>query len=233
MKPIAIFYHAVLSIEGRELPQSIPIIREQMKALEDSGLLDAADQLQVGINGGTEGQLPGMLIVPVFLPAKSTLTYHSQQCRNELRTLLMLEKFVKDHGDEWMVLYFHAKGCTHAPETDYAKFAGRWRRCMMKHCVENWKTAVAALEDGYEAVGAHWLTGMGHDKSQHYFAGNFLWARNSFLKTLPSVMERERIKISGIDSLESRYESEVWIGNGPRLPKFKDLETTHGFAQCP
>lgn len=103
---------------------------------------------------------------------------------------------------------------------------------MMRRCVTEWRQVVAELDAGFEAVGCHWLTGMGHDKSQHYFAGTFWWATSNFLATVPSMYLRDRIKESGIASLESRYEAEVWIGNG-RMPKIKDLETTHGFAACP
>lgn len=104
---------------------------------------------------------------------------------------------------------------------------------MMRVCVERWHECVAVLGSGVEACGAHWLTGLGHDRSQHYFAGTFFFATAGYLKTLPSIMVRDRIKQSGIDSVESRYESEVWIGNGKRLPRIKDMEPSHGFAQCP
>lgn len=218
MKPIAIFYHAVFSIEGRELPSAVPIIREQMKALEDSGLLDAADQLQVGINGGTEGQFPGSLIEPLFLLPKTKLTYHNQQCRNELRTILMLEKSVKEHGDEWLVFYHHAKGSTHPVGHDLST---RWRRCMQRHLVTNWRQCVKDLET-VESVGCHWMEPPATPATQYIWGGNFWWARNSFLKTLPSIMERARLKDSGIDALESRYEAEVFVGNGPRPPTHID-----------
>jgi hypothetical protein len=156
---------------------------------------------------------------------------HGLQSRAENLTIIEVEKFVKTHPD-WNVLYFHCKGGSHESGTSYSDFSNRWRRCMMRRCVTEWRQAVAELDAGFEAVGCHWLTGMGHDKSQHYFAGTFWWATSNFLATVPSMYLRDRIKESGIASLESRYEAEVWIGNG-RMPKIKDLETTHGFAACP
>ncbi len=92
---------------------------------------------------------------------------------------------------------------------------------MMHYCVTHWQHCVKDLES-YEAVGCHWLTGQGWDKSQHYFAGNFYWVRSEFFSTIPSIYTRKRIKDSGIASLESRYEAEVIMGNGPRLPYFKN-----------
>lgn len=218
MKPIAIFYHCVFQIEGKELPSAGPIAREQMTALENSGLLDAADQLQVSINDSPETGVPGSLVEPFFLHPKTKLTYHGQQCRTELRTILMLEKFIKENGDEWLVFYHHAKGSTHPVGHEMST---RWRRCMQRHLVTNWRQCVRDLET-VESVGCHWMEPPATPATQYIWAGNFWWARNSFLKTLPSLMERERIKVSGIDSLESRYEAEVWIGNGPRPPTHID-----------
>lgn len=66
------------------------------------------------------------------------------------------------------------------------------------------------------------MTGTDTPPGQSIWAGNFWWAKSDFLRTLPSIMNRERIKISGLGAAESRFESEVWIGNGPRLPRVRD-----------
>lgn len=225
MKPIAIFYHCVLSIEGRELPSAIPIIREQMKALEDSGLLDAADQVQVGINGETEGQFPGKLVVPLFLLRKTKFTYHNQQCRNELRTILMMQDWAQTHPD-WHALYFHAKGSSRPPGDSYGDGMNKpWREGMMKDLVTNWRQCVSDLEN-HDIVCSHWMWNMA-DGTQHIPAGNFLWVTSNFVAKLPSVYLRDRIKQDGIDALSSRYEAEVFWGNGAR-PKVKSYRPSGG-----
>jgi len=228
MKPIAIFYHSLFYLGNPpELkPNAVNIVGEQMSTLKSSGLEEAANEIHIGVNGGIESESKAM----EMFPAKSGIVYHGLESRAENLTLVMIEKWVKEHPG-WVVFYFHCKGATHAQGSDYELFSARWRRCMMKHGVTNWQAAVSELET-HDAVGCHWLTGMGSDQSQHFFAGNFWWATSDFLATLPSIYERARIKESGIASLESRYEAEVWIGNG-RMPKIKDLETTHGLAQCP
>jgi hypothetical protein len=43
-------------------------------------------------------------------------------------------------------------------------------------------------------------------------------------------MERDRIKVSGLKHPDSKYEAEVWLGNGPRVPKIKDY---HGPGWTP
>lgn len=230
MRKIAIFYHGLIELGDppEVLPNAINIIREQMDQLYISGLLAAASEFIVGINGDeTSKQIANLII-----PSEAKLVMHGLQSKAENLTIVEIEKFVKTHPD-WYVFYHHAKSCTHDPNSDYGRLGTRWRRCMARTCVLRWKECIKELEAEYEAVGAHWLTGMGHDHSQHYFAGTFFWATSNYLRTLPSIYERERIKTSGIDSLESRYEAEVWLGNGPRLPKFKDMETTHSLMNCP
>lgn len=223
---IAIFYHTLFYIGDQLRMSAVNVVREQMTQLKQSGLLDAADQFVVGINGGEESaQLANVLI-----PSKADITLHGLASRAENLTIVEIEKWVRDHLD-WAVLYFHSKGATHEPNSDYGKFAGRWRRCMMNHMVSNWRGCVDNLRDGYEATGCHWMTGLGSDKSQNIFAGNFWWATSDFLRDVPSIFLRDRIKVSGIASLESRYEAEVWIGNG-RLPKVKEL-SGHTVGQCP
>lgn len=229
MKPICVVYHGLFELGDppQVLPQAIAIVHEQMDALTDSGLLYECSEFIVGLNGSLESQRIANLVIP----SKARVVLHGLESRAENLTIIEIEKFVKTHPD-WHVLYFHAKGATHTPGSDYANFAGRWRRCMTRRCVTEWRNAVRELDNGYDAVGCHWLTGMGHDKSQHYFAGNFFWATSNFLARVPSMYLRDRIKTSGISHLDSRYESEVWIGNGP-MPKIKDLEPGHGFAACP
>jgi len=227
--PIAVFYHGLFFIGDKLLHSACHVVTGQMQAMTASGLTDGADEIIVGINGTAIESGP---LVEQCVPKKAHVTYHGLSSRSENLTLVQLERWLPYHAD-WYVLYFHAKGATHDTESDYGKFSARWRNCMMLHCVTRWQECVQLLDEGYEAVGCHWLTGMGSDKSQHLFAGNFWWAKASFLLTLPSIFKRERIKMSGIESLESRYEAEVFLGNGPRLPKVKDLEPGHGLGECP
>lgn len=215
MIPIVIFYHCVFRIDGQILPAALQIIPEQMEALKTSGLEDVASEIHIGVNDKSA-------IEEIKFPPKAKVTYHGQQCRNELRTLLLMEDWCRSRKGEAHVLYFHAKGATHSPYSPYAQtMATPWRERMMKHCIGQWRMCVAHLKK-YEAVGCHWLTGQGHDHSQHYFAGTFYWVRSSFFRTIPSITTRARIKTSGLDSEDSRFEAEVHLGNGPRLPTVKN-----------
>ena len=216
MNPIAIFYHCLFALGDPPvfLPNAVNIITDQMDHLKQSGLEDAATEIIVGINGGEESRP----IARLLLPSKAKLVMHGLQCRNECRTILTLEQWLPGHED-WYVLWFHSKGATKPPGDPLAT---RWRQCMTRHCIFNWRKCVSALDGGYDVAGAHYMHPPATPPGQHIMAGNFWFAKASFLLNLPSIMKRERIKQSGIDALESRFESEVWLGNGPRLPKIKD-----------
>lgn len=207
---ICLVYHCVFSIDNRRLPAAEAIVTSQMKALKDSGLLDAASNFFIGVNGeyGTS---------PVTLPDKATAVYHGGQCKNELRTLRILEKWLPGH-EGWAVLYFHGKGATHAIGNGNSD---AWRNCMENVVIKNWERSVRDLET-HDISGCHYMEPPETPEGQRIMAGNFWWARADYLLQLPSMMERDRIKVSGIDSPDSRYEAEVWIGNGAAKPKVKD-----------
>jgi hypothetical protein len=215
---LAIFYHCYLfSGDPPELlPNAYLVVSDQMRRLQASGLADAADEIIVGINGGIESRIA----VGQVVPFKTTIFEHGLESKCENPTLVLLERWLTRHPEEAYVLYFHAKSSSHDLNSAYGRFDWNWQDCLMRHCVDNWRQCVQDL-GAYEAVGCHWLTGQA-DGTQNYFAGTFFWARASFLRTLPSIFQRERIKMSGIASAESKYEAEVWIGNGARLPVVRD-----------
>lgn len=216
MKPIAIFYHALFFLDSPDnlIENAATIVHGQMELLKDTGLLNAASEFHVGLNGGQES----LELARLLIPSKAKITLHGLQCHNECRTLRMLEQWLPSHAD-WYVFYFHAKGCTHPAEDPLRT---RWRGCMTRNLISNWRQCVADLDAGFESVGCHWMTGAQTPPGQSIWAGNFWYAKASFLCTLPSIMKRERLKVSGLDSVDSRYEGEVWIGNGPRLPSVRD-----------
>jgi len=220
MNPIIIFYHCLfyLGDPPQLLPPALDIVSRQMNLLGTSGLLEAASEFHVGVNGGTESEIPAC----VTIPTKAQIIYHGLQSRNENLTIVMVEEWLKNHPDEAYILYFHAKGSTH-PISDPVR--NRWRGCMERNLISKWKNCVSDLATGSDAAGCHWMSWGNYPqmpKGQSIFGGNFFWAKASFLRTLPSIFSTDRVKQSGILALESRYESEVWIGNGPRLPRVRD-----------
>lgn len=212
--PIIVFWHTLFFLGDESRLANIEIVIEQADALKRSGLEDAAAEIHIGVNGGKESEF----FAQSMLPTKAKVVYHGLQCRSENRTLLMIEDWCRTHDGEAHILYFHSKGISHSKGSAYGESMSRpWRERMMRHCVWNWRQCTTDLLS-HEAAGCHWLTHQGSDFSQHYFAGTFFWVRASFFRTIPSMTTRQRIKDSGLDAAESRYEAEVHIGNGPRIP---------------
>jgi len=158
-------------------------------------------------------------ISEAVLEQRAKRVLHGLESRAENLTIVELEKWAPSHPG-WNVLYFHARGATRDSGSDYDQFIDRWRECMMRHCISNWQNCVALLDSGYDAVGAHWMP------PHRIFGGNFWWATSDYLATVEHLSERDRVKVSGIAALASRYEAEVWIGHGKRIPKTQDLHKT-------
>ncbi len=220
MKPIAIFFHGLffLGDPPRHMPNAGCIISDQITQMVNSGLWDAAEQIIFGINGGEESYVVAKSIIPN--DKKVVVTLHGLASKSENLTIVMIEEWVKTHPG-WNVLYLHAKGSSHEPNSDYAQRVSKpWREAMMADLVVNWRQCVADLDAGHDVACMVWLSDQGWDKSQHYAAGTFFWATSDFLAKLPSIYLRDRIKQDGIGAASSRFEAEVWIGNGPR-PKVK------------
>lgn len=223
--PIAVWFHGLFVI-GRPpaiLPSALPIITEQMALLKSSGLEEAAAEIHCGVNGGFES-LP--FAVSVF-PKKANIIYHGLQSRAENLTIVKLHEWCQTHPG-WNVLSFHSKGATHAPGTEYGEGSAKpWRQGMMQDLVSNWRTCVRDLDAGADIACSHWMWEMA-DGTQHIPAGNFLWIKSDFAATLPSMFLRERIQQDGIDALSSRYEAEVFWGNGPVRPKVRQYRPNGG-----
>jgi hypothetical protein len=196
-----------------------------MEMMKASGLEGAAKEIIIGVNGGEES----WNMAAVMCPAKARFVMHGLRSRSENLTIVEIEKWLPEHPD-WYVCYFHCKGGSHPAGSPYGEGTAKpWRIGMMHKVVRDWRLCVDALEEGYESAGAHYLR-HACDGSHNYWPGNFWWAKASFLLTLPSIFERERIKMSGIETVESRYEAEVWLGNGPRMPSVKEFLPNGGFG---
>jgi hypothetical protein len=215
MKPIAIFYHCVFVIDDRLLESAVAIADVQIQQMAHFGLTDAASEFHVGVNGGLESSP----LVDAIFPPKAKINYHGDDSRAENLTIAQLEEWAKSHPG-WNVLYFHCKGATHDPGNPYGENVSKpWRQTMMHDLVDQWRHCVHFL-DSNDIVCSRWLWNQA-DGSQHIPAGNFLWVTSDFVTRLPSIYLRERIKVSGISAAESRYEAEVYWGNGPRPKVFQ------------
>lgn len=218
---IAVFYHGLFFLNGEPSLNCINVVHSQMETFRESGLLDSADEFHIGINGGEESEP----FAESILPAKATKVYHGLNCRTEIRTLMHLQNVMRGRAG-WKVLYLHAKGASHSPDE---KMINNWRQCMMHNLVTNWLICINSLNSGFDSAGCHWKREQ-VDGTMSLWGGNFFWATSDFLNTLPPIESHPRIAAQGgVDDFRSRYESEVWIGSGRRLPKVRDYHPSGPF----
>lgn len=203
MKPISIWYH--IRLFGNQPPTinpdySISLMMEQMETLKSSGLLDAAEDLTVCVNGDSENILAAMSLAP----ENSRFVNNGPGAQGLLATVNALRKWSIDNPNR-MVCFFHAKGLTH-PGDD---FCIRWRKCMEKHVIKNWRTCAEHVDSGVDTVGAHWLTKekYGNSVTFPFWGGQFFWANTSFLAELPAIPNNPTCP-------DDWYLSERWIGMG-------------------
>lgn len=119
---------------------------------------------------------------------------------DEALTLQLIRDWAKKirYNEETPVLYAHTKGA-YSPST----INTQWRRSMTHQLVSNWDSCTRMLYK-VDAVGCHWLQPQEFPGMviYPYFAGNFWWAKSSYLRGLQDPL------------IATRYDAEVWIGSG-------------------
>ncbi len=218
---IAVFHHGLYFRDSEFLENAFNIAQSQMSIMDASGLTDTADEIYCGINGAEESEP----FAETILPEKAVKVYHGLKCKNEIRTIVEMQRRMAGRKG-WRILYWHQKGSFHDPKE---KTIVNWRDCMTYHLVKNWLLCINSLNSGFDSCGCHWMTGQ-VDGTMSLWGGNFWWATSDFINTLPPIENNPRIQhMGGLDSVQSRYEAEVWIGTGPRLPKVRDFHQSHPF----
>lgn len=194
---------------------SIPLMMEQMDMLNTTGLLSAAAQFVVSVNGGSDNQVAARGIAG----NKATFIDNGANAKSLLRTMNEVRSWAIQHPD-WALCFFHIKGVTHPGDTFYTA----WRKCMEKWVIRNWARCVSDLRGGCDTVGAHWLTReqFGDCVTFPFWGGQFFWARGAFLAELPTLPLEPTCR-------KDWFLSENWIGMG-RTPKLKDYAPQWGYS---
>jgi hypothetical protein len=218
MSKIAVFYHCILSggTVSIDTPKACAIMAEQMAALKESGLADAADEIRIGLNGDSED----LEMARLFAPAKAMFMVHGKGATTEIPTMNHLRDWLPAHPD-WLVAYHHIKGVCYPDHLLYHA----WRRCLERAVVWGWRDCIAEIERGRDSCGAHWMTPEqfpGKVKSP-FWGGTFWWATAKFLLSLPPLPT---------PTWKNRFEAENWIGRGPRRPSVTDYHNGWPSMEC-
>jgi hypothetical protein len=190
------------------------IAHELLDRIASTGLRDHLDHLNIGWSSP--------------LPPPDWLHDHGEVCDHgadvlsgEVPTLRLLQADCQQDPDQY-VCYIHVKGACHPPGNVDA-----WRDHLARGVVDRWQECVQALREGYDAAGNEWY---GSDREAHWrgtwrlhhldlmphFAGNFWWAKGSYISRLPNM------------PMTTRFDAEYrFVGTGePRVwcPEFRGVD---------
>jgi len=205
---IKVFSHAMDMMRGKE------ITLEQSKLLENTGLLDAADEVHMMLHFNEEN----FRWLEQRWENRTNVIYHdfdeSYKEWYEATTSQYIQNMVHSTDEEFYVCHMTHKGVSH-PDGGHQN----WRKYMQYWNIEKWRECVAKLDEGYDTCGAAFLNNPPHP----FYAGNFYWAKTSYLrrckKLVPPPENNFQPQFSG--QPHHRYDLECWHGSGN--PKAYDM----------
>lgn len=192
------------------------LVSRQVKALKDSGLLDATKKLFVSViakDGGDVEKLCGMIDSPKVQVVSSV----NNPRRYEYPALEYVKRLAD--SEDCMIYYFHTKGISYqSVDSEDALFRSfrrkidAWTEMLEYFVLGKWRVAVNALAAGYDTYGCYRWPPRRHTM----FSGNFWWVSSAFARTLP------RFSREVVDT--DRFYSEVWLFQKPNKV-FSPFET--------
>jgi hypothetical protein len=205
---LKVFVHAM------DLPNGKEILEEQVELLEKSGLLEAAEEVNMMLHFN-ESSYTWLEERWQNLP---NVSYHlfdeGYKEWYEATTMHHIQELCHETDEEFYVLCMTAKGISHG-EGQHAN----WRKYMQYFTVELWKECVEKLDEGYDTVGAAYL----NNPPYPFYPGTFFWAKASYLrkcKRLLSPAEAE-FKPQFDGQPHHRFDLECWHGSGN--PKWYEM----------
>ena len=174
---------------------------DQIKLMEDSGLLEAVDVMNLTAIGNNNQQK----ILTDLIKDHSKVQLHAidssvtqQDVASDFASLdnsrgnrfvseaVTINRLWTDSAkDDFYALYIHGKGVTaytrFLMKNDAQQFRNYyyWRKFLEWGTVENWHNCVNALHEGYDVAGCNF----NNDPWPH-FSGNIWWARSRYIRTL-------------------------------------------------
>jgi len=184
------FYHVYADGEW------IEAVDEHCEALKEHGLAENLDKFYLGVVGTDDNRTTAISRITMHHNLNAEVIVEAP-IQWEQITLEPLRRF--STTNDGYLLYAHTKGSYNHTPINIG-----WRSSMCYYNVVKWKDAVEKLDEGYRAVGCHWV-------NDAIFGGNYWWANTSYLKCLPTL------------AVDNRWRAEEWIGmkiTDPEKEKF-------------
>lgn len=241
-----IYYHLYLPNEHAAWSN---YLLEQFKTCEDHGLIDEIDTFNLVLVGKPKNIELATRLAETLSNKIDIHTFENNfEDDSELNTLdsdlhgvkkrTMSEfgclSILADHArdDDAYFLYMHAKGvtsyerCLRQKKFEVFKNYLYWRKFLEWGTIENWKTCVEKLDEGYDVVGCNYTTW-----PMKHFSGNYWWSKSSYIKSINHINNDDWWNAERESRLEIRQNTwrlrdEMWIchGENAKLFSLKDAE---------
>jgi hypothetical protein len=129
----------------------------------------------------------------------------------ECYSIIELHEHALASTERRAVFRFSNKGAPHLTK-DTRATALQWNQYIEYWNIDKWQLCLAALEAGFDTVGANWHTP--GDPTGHW-SGTWWWAATDYLRRLPPLKEPHTVGMQNqLGGFTPRHDAEVWIGQG-------------------
>lgn len=214
-----IFWHICSLNHWREIAE------DQFKDIYSSNLFKEIDKIYITYLGNSKDDINFLL----EKTDKISLIYYSNYMKDYERACLrQLKKWSQDN--EAYVLYIHAKGVSRVSRPKTKKAIWEWRKMLEYMLINKYQVCINGLNDGYDVIGTNLCRSLSNlsmgpftNKKLLFFSGNFWWAKTSYIKNLPDILEKEKDLSKKIGSYPLYWFTERWILNHFETAKIGEI----------
>jgi len=199
------------------------IFAELLEQMNESGLIEAADEINFCLNG-----VLSSMEIPLLRLLESNPKFRARHVygftdKYEWPTINCIKQDADASTTNDYIGYAHLKGVSRDDITDQK--AVDWRRHLSYWTIDKWKENIEMLDAGYETSGPNWM-----EHQWRHYSGNFWWANSNYIRRLAPLpdpskrtwgVESEYLKNVILDPGNVRFEAEAWIGSAD--PKTAEL----------
>jgi mRNA-degrading endonuclease HigB of HigAB toxin-antitoxin module len=203
--PITTFVHNYLDNHWLET------VVLQVNRLINSGLYKSSHKIFFGVYSNSKDNIYLFeSIVKKYDIDLKINTIIFDQNMYEFSTLILLQNYCKINKNG-ISLYYHTKGTSHKIKHPNIE---SWRECLEYFNIDKWRTNFDIINyENFDVCGALYVTWFSSPnfKLEKYYAGNFWWAKNSYISNLPNLGRLY------YEQPQNRHLCEAWLGMSPHI----------------
>ena len=225
------YYHVFLSDDFGTWSS---IVTEQFKLMEDHYLTDVLDEVHINCIYISDIARDAFTALANIYFKNPSITYYkntigsdnSSDYESKLNTNISLTENITlkqiyddSQKEDFNILYVHSKGVTSVGRClkqlrveDHLKYF-YWRQYLNWAVIENWKSCVDAIDDGYDLSSSNFML-----NPYPHISGNMWWGKSSYIRTLPDPTDvtwykqmQEASGDWGFRTAALRFRDEMWV----------------------